>query len=286
MKTLLIATDFSATASHALRFAYYMATIVKANMVICNVVVIPIASPQAGLVVWPMENPEGLLKESKDALLQLKLDLEREEEKEGFNPAIRCISTPGEVTEVVNELIKNEDVDLVIIGTHGTGGLNSFLLGNHSRSMINDMNKPLMLIPPAAQIGPVKKIAFATDFKNVDYDRVAIYTLIEWAKPLNAHILITHIFEEENHSEEFQNLIKQFMKEIVGKTNYSNIGYRVFTGPGVASGLLWLCENGQIDILAMVHRTHNFIDSLFRVNQTYKITTHIPVPLLVFPSNS
>jgi|GEM_PF-6009922 hypothetical protein len=102
------------------------------------------------------------------------------------------------------------------MGTHGTGGLGTFLLGNRSRNMIDEM-KPLMLIPAASRIGPIKKIVFATDFTHKDNDLESIYKLISWARLLNANIFLKHIHEEENRSAEFQKWIKEFMIEILTK---------------------------------------------------------------------
>ncbi len=185
---------------------------------------------------------------------------------------------------MVNKLGNNRDIDLVIVGTHGSSGLSTFLLGNHSRQMIDEINKPLLLVPPATPITRIKKIAFATDFKNLVKDMECLHQLIELARPLNAEILITHILNEDQHTTAFQYIIDQFMTEISGKANYQKLYYRELKSPGSVAGLDWLCKHGDIDMLAMVHRPHNFIDRMFRGSQTQKMAGHIPVPLLVFPA--
>jgi len=128
-------------------------------------------------------------------------------------------------------------------------------------------------------IQPVKKIAFATDFKDTLKDMECVHTLITLARPLNAEILITNIFDEDEHIAEW------FMNELANKANYPHIYYRMVKAYHPVYGLDWLCEHGDIDMLAMVHRSHNFIDSLFRGSQTQKMANHIVIPLLVFPAN-
>jgi nucleotide-binding universal stress UspA family protein len=149
--------------------------------------------------------------------------------------------------------------------------------------MIDGVNSPLLLIPPAAKLSPVKKIAFATDFKNPEEDIKSIAALADLAKPLNAEILLTHIYENADKSPEFEQWIKQFVRELPAKIDFSKIKYTMYKSNGAQSGLEWLCDNGDIDILAMMHRSHTFIDSLFRGSQTQKIAGQIPIPLLVFP---
>jgi len=283
MKTILFPTDFSENAKHAIRYGYYLSRQIKADIVLCNAVIIPAEAPQAGLVVWPMEESDTLLKDSTAELVKLKSFIEKSRNKSGFQPAIRFTNQSGILTDVVNQIIADEKIDLVIIGTHGSSGLTTLLLGNHSRSMIDGVNSPLLLIPPAAKLSPVKKIAFATDFKNPEEDIKSIAALAELAKPLNAEILLTHIYENEDKSPEFEQWIKQFVRELPAKIDFSKIRYTMYKSNGAQSGLEWLCDNGDIDILAMMHRSHTFIDSVFRGSQTQKIAGQIPIPLLVFP---
>jgi nucleotide-binding universal stress UspA family protein len=280
MKKFLFPTDFSANAKHALDYGYSLAKQVKANIIICNAIIEPAEMPQAGLVSWPMEESDLLLIDSGHELKLLKEHLENKEETISFNPSITCVSEAGTVTEIINHVGHRHSIDLVIIGTHGSSGLTTLLLGDHSREIIDEIDRPLLLVPPAAKIKQVKKIAFATDFNDPEKDLECIYQLITLATPLNAEILITNIFGEDGHNHE------QFMNELATRTNYPLIYYRLVKAYRPEAGLDWLCEHGQVDMLAMVHRNHNFIDSLFRGSQTQKMANHIPIPLLVFSANS
>jgi nucleotide-binding universal stress UspA family protein len=284
MKKFLFPTGFSANAKHALAYGYSLAKQLKANIVICNAIIEPAEIPQAGLVAWPMEESDALIKDSSNELNLLKQHLEDKAEMNSYNPAISCIGQAGTVTDVINEIADKQDIDLVIIGTHGNSGLSALLIGNHSREMIDAANRPLLLIPPTAKIVPVKKIAFATDFTNSADDMECIHQLVKLARPLNAEILLTYIYKEEWRGVTLQNRIDQFMIKIADNANYPNIYYREVKARPIASGLDWIGEHGQVDMLAMVHRNHNFIDSLFRGSQTQKMANHIPIPLLVFPA--
>ena len=278
MKKFLFPTDFSANAKHALDYGYSLAKQVKANIIICNAITEPAEVPQAGFVGWPVEESELLLLDSKNELKLLKKHLEDKEQTISFNPLITYENQAGTVVDMVNHLGKEHDIGLVIIGAHGNSGLSTFLLGNHSRELIDEVNRPLLLIPPTAKIKPIKKIAFATDLHNIAEDLECIYQLIAFTRPLNAEILIMNVFDEEQHDP------KKMMDELSNKANYPQIYYRLVKAHRPEDGLDWLCEHGLVDIVAMVHRDHNFIDSLFRGSQTQKMAEHTTTPLLVFPA--
>ncbi len=68
MKTVLISTDFSNIATHAAEYGYNLAKQIKADVILCNAVIVPAEIPQAGVVVWPMEEYSVLMEESAGEL--------------------------------------------------------------------------------------------------------------------------------------------------------------------------------------------------------------------------
>jgi nucleotide-binding universal stress UspA family protein len=286
MKTLLISTDFSTVATHAAEYGYNLAKQIKADVILCNAVIVPAEIPQAGVVVWPMEEYNMMMEESDSELKKLKEQLENDDSNSSFKPLIKIINETGVLTDIVNVIAEDHQVDLLIMGTHGASGFSHFLFGDHSRTMIDGTIKPLLLIPPTAKTTPIKKIAFATDFKQPGEDLKAIYNLIPFAKLLNAEILLTHVYNEKQHTPQFQEWLKQLLADISNKANYPHIYYRMIKNSDTESGLDWLCEHGRVDMLAMVHRQHNFFDNLLKGSHTKKMADQIRVPLLVIPENS
>jgi nucleotide-binding universal stress UspA family protein len=283
MKTLLVPTDFSSMANHAAEYGHNLAKQIKANIILCNVVTVPAEIPQAGAIVWPIEEYDVLIKDSADELKRLKKQLDMNDTNDNY-PNISCLNEMGVVTDVIDLIISKHKVDLIVMGMHSADGISTFMLGNHSRNMINKTAKPLLLIPYDAAIVPIRKIAFATDFKQPGDDLEAIYSLIPLARLMNAEILLTHVYNEKNHSPEFERWVKEFFIELSNKANYPHIYYRLIKNRNTEAGLDWICENGQIDMLVMVHRSHNLLDSLLNGSHTQKMANHIAIPLLVFPA--
>ncbi|MEO3405556.1 universal stress protein [Mucilaginibacter sp. CAU 1740] len=280
MKTLLVATDFSANARHAAEYGYHLAKQIKADVVLCNAVIVPAEIPQSGLVVWPMDDLEMLLQDSTSQLAIEKLHLEAMAHSDMFKPGISVINESGVVTDIVDGFAANNPISMVIMGTHG-GGMSSFLIGNHAKNMIEATTKPLLLISPETKLLPVKKIAFATDFANPDEDMESLFDLIPFAKVLGAEILLTHIHEEEQVSHEVKQAITHFMTEISNKANYPQIYYRSVQNSHIEEGLSWICEHGHVDMLVMVHRPHNFIYRLIKSSYSEEMAGRLDIPLLV-----
>lgn len=283
MKTLLIATDFSAGATHAADYGYHLAQQIKADVMLCNAVLIPSDIPQAGIMAWPIDNYDSYLDSSSNQLEILKDQLEISTEQSAFKPAISCIAQAGYINDLVLDIIVKNDIAFVVMGTHGSSGLSTFLMGNHSRSMIDHVTRPLLLVPPNVSMKPISKIVFAADFKNAKDDLISFYALILLAKALNAEIILAHIYHEKLNSPADNEWVKQSLTNLALNSHYTNISFKYIQNDTTDHGLQLLCEQEKADMLAMIHQPHNFIDSMLNGSHTQHMANHASIPLLVFP---
>jgi nucleotide-binding universal stress UspA family protein len=285
MKKILIATDFSANAAHAAKCGYALAARLKTDVILCNAFIIPAEIPEGGALVWSQYDYDQIVKDNNEELVLFKNKLEAEELKGDFRPSINCISEIGKVSEVIDEIIQKYEVELVVMGVHGSSFLNDLLLGNHTRQMIDRANCPLLLVPASAEGIEFKKIAFAMDFHEVEKDLETIHKLVPILKKLNAELLLTHIYHEDDYTFKFQKHIAEFLVELSKRADYPNIYYRIVKSEKIERGLDWLCAHGHIDVLAMVHRKRSFLEKIVQASYTQKMAGHICVPLLVLPAD-
>jgi nucleotide-binding universal stress UspA family protein len=284
MKNIVIATDFSANARYAVEYGFKLAGQLKENVVLCNAFMVPAEIPDAGVLVWPQYDYEDLFKDSSDELKELEDVLQNSTGRAGFHPLVARVSEDGPLPEIINKVVAEQNAHLVVMGTHGHSGPGSFVLGNHSRKMIDEATCPLLLVPPSVIAGLIKKVAFATDFNEPEKDLRAIFQLIPLLKKLNAELLLTHIYNEIDYAYDFKKNIEGFLLELSNKADYPNIYYRIVKSEKPEKGLDWLCQFGNVDMLAMVHRKHSFLNKIITGSHTQKMAGHISIPLLVIPS--
>jgi len=290
MKTILVLTDFSDHARHAAEHALELARKIKVDLLICNTFLVPADISTTGFSIWPQEEYGILSDESKRELNLLKKHLQDQlDTNQGgsnFHPNIDINYADGGIADVVKAMKPGIDIKLIVAGTHEKEALSDFLLGNNVNNMIDNISFPLLLIPAGTAFKPLKKIIFATDLVFMDNDEKAFYQLVELARSLNAEILVTHIFNEKNNKPEFEKRIKGLLSNISNKADYPNIYYRIVNEEIPEKGLSWLCENGQVDMLAMVHQDHDLFQKIFDSSHTQKMAEQIGIPLLVLPNQS
>ncbi|WEK18970.1 MAG: universal stress protein [Candidatus Pedobacter colombiensis] len=276
MKPLLLLTDFSESGNHAVEYGYHLAKHLKTNVMLCNAV----DMAGAANMLWPAEAYDTLITESGKELKKLKKHLERTDHHTGFHPQISYQSKLGRLLDVVESIRQKEDFYMIVIGAHRTG-FARFLLENHSKSMIDTLTCPLLIVPQDAALSDIKKIAFGTDFKNHKRDLEAIYKLIPMAEQMGAKILLAHIHKGE--IADIKKMEDEFLTEISNKANYPHIFYSCVEHDKADEGLCQLCTNQQVDMLVMLHRSRDFFELMFGGSHTHKVAVKVTVPLMVIP---
>lgn len=282
MKNLLVLTDFSLEATHAVNYAYHLAATIKADLTLCNAIKVPSEIPLVSFFSWPLEESGELIDESDFQLKKLRKRLQKLDYGQLNKPKIRVTNQSGALKDVAENVLFDEFVDLTVMGAHGAGGLSEFILGSQSRYMIDNFDAPILLVPKSAKIKPIKKIVFATDFHFTQSNKEFIYLLIPLAKSLEAEIFITHIQSEKKESTGFNEMVKAFMFQICSEFKTPKISYRSIESFSAKSGLEQLMAAGDMDMLVMVHRKECFLSDLLFGSLTKKMASDIDFPLLVF----
>ena len=160
-KHVLIATDFSNASQQALAYALAIARRYGSSLSIVH------AIPPGPRDPIPLEAlPRELNRRQFDAEEQMKR-LGENLRLEDLN--YHTLLQQGPVWDVLASVIQRESVDLLVLGTHGRGGLKKLALGSVAEAALRLAPCPVLTIGP--QVAPVgsgpvefRRILFATDF--------------------------------------------------------------------------------------------------------------------------
>jgi nucleotide-binding universal stress UspA family protein len=134
VRRILVATDRSETAEHAVRFAADMAMRFEAELVLCQVVVPPAsASPRA-----------------HDELLEYGREF-------AGDLARAVIATGEDPAQAIVDAAEDEDVDVVVVGNVGMSGRKEFLLGNVPNRVSHNSRRTVVIVNTLQRIEQQKK---------------------------------------------------------------------------------------------------------------------------------
>lgn len=134
---VLVPLDFSDPSLQALQYARHFAAPSQAELVLLYVIE-PVAYPaELGVVI----NLDADLAER--ALGELE---KLRHQHLGDYPATRCVVRSGVADAEIVTAAKDEQADLIVIGTHGFAGLKHFLLGSTAERVVRDAPCPVLTV--------------------------------------------------------------------------------------------------------------------------------------------
>ena len=152
---ILVPTDFSENAQHALNYAVALAKQCSAKLHLLHIPVIPTYLLMDLSYSPGPEAVTRILNESQDALDEQSQAVAGVE----HFTAIR----EGTVHEVIRDYAKEHDVDLVIVGTHGRTGVSKLMYGSVTERVIKTVHTPIVVVPPEGGVTP-SSIVMSFDF--------------------------------------------------------------------------------------------------------------------------
>ena len=96
---------------------------------------------------------ENLLNIQREIEREVRKDMEAVAKKIKDIPVAKAIHTGVSVLEIV-DYVRTEKIDLVVMGTHGRGGLEHILIGSVAEKVVRKSPCPVLTIRPAAKQFP------------------------------------------------------------------------------------------------------------------------------------
>jgi nucleotide-binding universal stress UspA family protein len=157
-KHVLIATDFSAASERALACALPIVRRYGSEVSIVNAI-----RPET--ITWE-SLPEEFDRERFGAEKEMA-SLSEEARVESLHPHL--LLERGRAWDVLSSIMQRENTDLLVMGTHGRGGLKKLALGSVAEEVLRRARCPVLTVGPhvpvvEAETAEFKTILFATDF--------------------------------------------------------------------------------------------------------------------------
>lgn len=274
MKKILFPTDFSDTANNALVYALKMAENQEATLYVLHAYEMPVISATANPVMVQdvyktieLSNFENF----KDQVPQIR-EIARKHNLD--HVPMQFILEEGFLNTILKKRVKEENIDLVVMGTNGNSGLDKKILGSNTSNAISSLDVPVLSVPHDAIFDGIKSIAFSTLFKP--QDKAVLDKLIPMARRFGATIKCIHISALRD------NLDLAVMQSWEDNYKDAPIKFYVLENKDVEKAIFDFIDIENIDLLVSITRNRNFFERLFTSSMTKKLSYHTYVPVLAF----
>ena len=273
IKKILVPTDFSGNAEHALKYAAAFASRLQSKLVLFHSSKVPIAAINETAQVTSDDLNEG---ESHEQLAALKKKVSSQ------NGSIE-VETAYSVGFAVEEILKtceSQNIDIIAMGTKGARGLSEIFVGSNTADVIKKATCPVLAIPHNANTGKLDKVLFATNYNDNDFH--SIYLLTEFFKPWNPDIVIVHATGSSQTPLE-TDFFEQFKEDVVTKVRYGKFYFKLLESGNVENAVSDFSYENGVDLISVSKRKRSLFERIVGVSTTTRLAYHVHVPLLVFP---
>jgi nucleotide-binding universal stress UspA family protein len=270
MKRILVPTDFSEHAEDALKVAVQIAKKNDSEIIVLHMLELPHQMNDA--ILGGASIPETMLfmKKANEMLDEIS-----------SRPYLDGIP----VTEIVKmdkpihgitQVSKDYDVDLIIMGSHGSSGVEELLIGSNTEKVVRNSEIPVLIIKKDISNFNVSNIVFASDFSA------------ETKKPFEKLLNFTKFFEAKIHlvtictpnSFKPTHVIEKAMKDFVTEFNITNYTTQIYNDTNIEKGIINFANSINADIIGMCTHGRTGFAHFFNGSISEGLVNHAVRPVI------
>lgn len=270
MKKILVPTDFSDFGKIAENTAISIAEKSNAAVEFIHLMDIPRYLNQSATA--SSELPEEL-KLKIGSAHQYMNDLVHRAEKLGLNVKSYITETSG--IEVIKNHVDEHDIDLIVMGSHGTGGLKEAFLGSNTQRVLRTVSTPVLVIKNEIPVD-FKKIVFAATFKEDVHKAFA--KILNFAKVYGSDVHLLYVNMPYNFEDSTTS--NQRMQEFAAQYPNHQFKQHIFNAFDEESGIIKFSKTNGIDLIATTTHGKSGFMQMLSPSITESLANHSSLPVL------
>ncbi|WP_159476728.1 universal stress protein [Dyadobacter sp. 3J3] len=256
MTRILVPCDFSKYNEKALNFALQLAAQIDGHLLLVNVVSESTsAAITSALKIHALESLTALVKSCQNSgiITQQKILTGR------FMPSIL-------------KSVINDNIDLIVMGTHGSRGWDDFFLGSHIEKIVRTSPVPVFAVRGSVNTKSINDIVFPCDMKLNQFEMIEQIKLLQTLFHARLQILRINTGSSLN-DEKIKERLEQYAK------HYQLVNFRinVLKNKNVKDGILHFTSENNADMIAMITHRKRDLKHLFSQSTTADVVNHANV---------
>lgn len=258
MKNILVPTDFSDCANFAAETAMRLAKQSNATVHF--------------LTVYDLLPNQELEYKKKLALTQIETKYANE------GVTIKTVFIKGKFIQTINEYIKANEINLLVIGSHGVSGFNEIMIGSNTQKVVRNVHSPVLVIKKTLETIDFENIVFASDFSLKE--KVVFERFLEFIEQFsNPHIHLVAVNTSSFFNQpEF--LLRDAMKEFKNMTGEISCTTNIQYNFNVENGIRYFSETIDADLIVVSNYQKSILRKLFVGSTVEALVNHSEIPIL------
>ncbi len=273
IKNILIPTDFSKTGLLAVEHAAFMARLFKANLYLLHVI-------EISETTYSIYNPAVVIRDMKEIekIVDAQLSLLAAKLKKEYAITVNTLCSMGKATSEIVTAVQDNNIDLVVMGTHGASGINELFMGSNAHKTVTVCPCPVITVQTHA-----KKIGFTNIVLPIDNSlrsRQKVDYTIALAKKYAAKIHVLGLIDKtrETDPEKFQIKLDSIEKAI--KKAGLTCECKIVKGDNIAVAAMNYSKKIKADLIVVLTDHESNYNGMFLGAFAKQIVNHSRIPVM------
>jgi nucleotide-binding universal stress UspA family protein len=272
IKNILIPTDFSETANLAVAHGAHMAHLFKAKIYLLHSVetTMYVGGPGEPVLVQEAEKMYNLGVE--------QLNKVAEEIKQKYDVDLVTLTVSGKPAAAITQAVKDNNIDIIIMGTHGASGFEEFFMGSNAHKVVNLSPCPVISIRLTT-----KNIGFSNIIMPIGNDlhsRQKVNNVVDIATKYNSTVHIVGLLETNDPIDDKKFGIKlETVEHAFKKENIKYTKNLVRAHNPAVEAMKYSDENGG-DLIVIMTQHESDLTGIFMGAGAKQIVNHSKIPVM------
>jgi nucleotide-binding universal stress UspA family protein len=270
INSILIPTDFSELSESALKVGIAIAKRQNAEVTLLHVVdLLPNLLPTQVLLTDPLE----VLSRMEEKLKELSEKIQKDT---GVKAIVKALK--GTPSDSICKFAYEENMSLIVMGTHGVSGLREFFIGSEAYRVVKNATCPVLTIPGKWQKTDFGKVIFPVRINPGTFDTYF------YARPIiernNSELFILGLYERQKDIDNKE--ISILINKLKVQLKNDNVLFRsgITQSKDLPAKILTIAKDNEADLIILTANLDSNFKAFFVGPFVQQVVNHSRLPVL------
>jgi nucleotide-binding universal stress UspA family protein len=178
----------------------------------------------------------------------------------------------------INNYIKQNSIDLIVMGSHGTSGIDEIFIGSNTEKVVRLSEIPVLVIKSKNENFNIKNIVFASDFSKEI--KKPFSKVLEFAKLFESKLSLVMICTPNSFksTSSARNIITEFIADF----EMPEYTFETYNESNIEKGIMNYSNEKEADIIAFCTHGRTALNHFFTGSISEDLVNHAKKPVLTF----
>ena len=178
---------------------------------------------------------------------------------------------------VIDASIKN-NVDLIIMGSHGTSGFNELLVGSNTEKIVRYSKIPVLVIKKGTNKFKSTNFVFASDFSRET--KKPFRKMLEFAKFFNSKLFLVTICTPSSFKT--TTATEKIMDDFIANFDIENYSTHIYNDTNIENGIINFANSVNADLIGMCTHGRTGLAHFYNGSIGEDLVNHASKPVFTF----